>query len=56
LALDPETVRELHDETLPQEGAKTAHFPVSPTRHVVALAKMEASAKADLSSRSLNVG
>jgi phosphomethylpyrimidine synthase len=24
--LDPETAREYHDETLPQEGAKTAHF------------------------------
>jgi thiamine biosynthesis protein ThiC len=30
LSLDPETAREFHDETLPQEGAKTAHFPVSP--------------------------
>ncbi len=26
LALDPETARAYHDETLPQEGAKTAHF------------------------------
>ena len=26
LGLDPETAREFHDETLPQEGAKTAHF------------------------------
>src|SRR5216117_3278752 len=26
LALDPETAREFHDETLPSEGAKTAHF------------------------------
>ena len=26
LALDPETARDFHDETLPQEGAKTAHF------------------------------
>lgn len=26
LALDPETARLYHDETLPQEGAKTAHF------------------------------
>jgi phosphomethylpyrimidine synthase len=26
LALDPERAREYHDETLPQEGAKTAHF------------------------------
>ena len=26
LALDPETAREFHDETLPAEGAKTAHF------------------------------
>ena len=26
LALDPVTAREFHDETLPQEGAKTAHF------------------------------
>ena len=26
LALDPVTAREYHDETLPQEGAKTAHF------------------------------
>jgi phosphomethylpyrimidine synthase len=26
LSLDPETSREFHDETLPQEGAKTAHF------------------------------
>jgi phosphomethylpyrimidine synthase len=26
LALDPETARKFHDETLPQEGAKTAHF------------------------------
>jgi phosphomethylpyrimidine synthase len=26
LALDPETAREFHDETLPQEGAKSAHF------------------------------
>jgi phosphomethylpyrimidine synthase len=24
--LDPVTAREFHDETLPQEGAKTAHF------------------------------
>jgi phosphomethylpyrimidine synthase len=26
LSLDPETAREFHDETLPVEGAKTAHF------------------------------
>jgi phosphomethylpyrimidine synthase len=26
LAMDPETARRMHDETLPQEGAKTAHF------------------------------
>ena len=26
LSLDPPTAREFHDETLPQEGAKTAHF------------------------------
>ena len=26
LSLDPETARLFHDETLPQEGAKTAHF------------------------------
>jgi len=26
LALDPETAREFHDETLPHEGAKSAHF------------------------------
>jgi phosphomethylpyrimidine synthase len=26
LSLDPETATEFHDETLPQEGAKTAHF------------------------------
>ncbi|HWY76280.1 MAG TPA: phosphomethylpyrimidine synthase ThiC, partial [Verrucomicrobiae bacterium] len=26
LGLDPETAREFHDETLPQEGAKAAHF------------------------------
>ena len=26
LSLDPETAREFHDETLPQEGAKVAHF------------------------------
>jgi phosphomethylpyrimidine synthase len=26
LALDPETARSYHDETLPQEAAKTAHF------------------------------
>jgi phosphomethylpyrimidine synthase len=26
LGLDPETARSFHDETLPQEGAKTAHF------------------------------
>jgi phosphomethylpyrimidine synthase len=26
LGLDPETAREFHDETLPQEAAKTAHF------------------------------
>ncbi len=26
LSLDPETAREFHGETLPQEGAKTAHF------------------------------
>ena len=26
LCLDPETAREFHDETLPQEGAKSAHF------------------------------
>jgi len=26
LSLDPTTAREFHDETLPQEGAKTAHF------------------------------
>jgi phosphomethylpyrimidine synthase len=25
-ALDPETARPFHDEILPQEGAKTAHF------------------------------
>jgi len=26
LGLDPTTAREFHDQTLPQEGAKTAHF------------------------------
>jgi len=26
LGLDPETARDFHDETLPQEGAKSAHF------------------------------
>ena len=26
LSLDPDTARDFHDETLPQEGAKTAHF------------------------------
>ena len=26
LGLDPEKAREFHDETLPQDGAKTAHF------------------------------
>ena len=26
LSLDPETARSFHDETLPQEGAKNAHF------------------------------
>jgi phosphomethylpyrimidine synthase len=26
LSLDPETARSFHDETLPQEGAKSAHF------------------------------
>ena len=26
LSLDPKTAREFHDETLPAEGAKTAHF------------------------------
>ncbi|MCE9598164.1 MAG: phosphomethylpyrimidine synthase ThiC [Spirochaetia bacterium] len=26
LSLDPETARDFHDETLPKEGAKTAHF------------------------------
>ena len=26
LGLDPETAREFHDATLPQEGAKSAHF------------------------------
>ena len=26
MSLDPETAREFHDETLPQEGARTAHF------------------------------
>jgi phosphomethylpyrimidine synthase len=26
LSLDPVTAREFHDETLPQEGAKSAHF------------------------------
>lgn len=26
LSLDPETAQEFHDETLPQDGAKTAHF------------------------------
>ena len=26
LSLDPVTAREFHDETLPQEGAKLAHF------------------------------
>jgi phosphomethylpyrimidine synthase len=26
LALDPETARDFHDETLPQDGAKSAHF------------------------------
>ena len=26
LSLDPDTAREYHDETLPQEGAKTVHF------------------------------
>src|ERR1019366_5327304 len=26
LSIDPVTAREFHDETLPQDGAKTAHF------------------------------
>jgi phosphomethylpyrimidine synthase len=26
LSLDPDTARAFHDQTLPQEGAKTAHF------------------------------
>jgi phosphomethylpyrimidine synthase len=26
LSLDPVTAREFHDETLPQDGAKTSHF------------------------------
>jgi phosphomethylpyrimidine synthase len=26
LSLGPQTAREFHDETLPQEGAKSAHF------------------------------
>ncbi len=26
LSLDPDTSRAFHDETLPQDGAKTAHF------------------------------
>jgi phosphomethylpyrimidine synthase len=26
LSLDPDTAREFHDETLPSEGAKAAHF------------------------------
>jgi phosphomethylpyrimidine synthase len=26
LSLDPDTARDFHDETLPQEAAKTAHF------------------------------
>jgi len=26
LALDPDTAREFHDETLPADGAKVAHF------------------------------
>jgi phosphomethylpyrimidine synthase len=26
LSLDPETARSMHDETLPAQGAKTAHF------------------------------
>ncbi|MFQ5472957.1 MAG: phosphomethylpyrimidine synthase ThiC, partial [Dehalococcoidia bacterium] len=26
LSLDPETARAFHDETMPQDGAKTAHF------------------------------
>jgi phosphomethylpyrimidine synthase len=26
LAMDPDTAREFHDETLPAEGAKAAHF------------------------------
>ncbi len=26
LGLDPDTARSYHDETLPQEGAKVAHF------------------------------
>ena len=26
LGLDPDTAREFHDETLPEEGAKSAHF------------------------------
>jgi phosphomethylpyrimidine synthase len=26
LSLDPETAREFHDETLPAQGAKVAHF------------------------------
>ena len=26
MALDPDTAREFHDETLPADGAKVAHF------------------------------
>ncbi len=49
LSLDPVTTREFHDETLSQEGAKTANFPVR--RSAEALVKADAPCAARTSAR-----
>ena len=62
LSLDPDTAREYHDETLPADGAKVAHFcsmcgpkfcSMKISQEVREFARVENAAKADLSAEAL---
>ncbi|MBA4274366.1 MAG: phosphomethylpyrimidine synthase ThiC [Alphaproteobacteria bacterium] len=62
LSLDPDTAREFHDETLPADGAKVAHFcsmcgpkfcSMKISQEVRDFARVENAAKADLSAEAI---
>lgn len=62
LSLDPETARDFHDETLPADGAKVAHFcsmcgpkfcSMKISQEVRDFARVENAAKADLSAEAI---